>query len=608
MTSLEPLGGHLPDESRVLADALRSIFSALGISVRRYAVRRHRDAGSISRFLNGTRIPPWDFVVELLNDVAEQQRAAPTPEAMEHLREMHRRALASSGSPAHRVQLLEDQLADADRQARRSAVRERALEDALLDTQHRAADLEVQIGQLHAHHDRDRGEAEKALQLHEDRVADLLKERHALMEQVQTLEEELTDAHERRIRADQRCAELERQLSAAESSTSGSSRSEDEAAVNVQAIETTHMYPRYVGIEENESQSSGTSYSRLNTKYLFDTFVIGVYNRFAHAAAVAVAEAPAKAYNPLFIYGESGLGKTHLLHAIGHYARSLYPGTRVRYVSSEEFTNEFINSIRDGKVDTFRKRYRDVDILLVDDIQFLASKESTQEEFFHTFNTLHNANKQIVLSSDRPPKQLMAMEDRLRNRFEWGLTTDVQPPELETRIAILRKKAVQEQLNAPPEVLEFIASRISGNIRELEGALTRIAAFASLNRKPVDLGITELVLRDFMPGGKVSQGRLLGDLIIELTCDYFGLTETQLRGRDRQRIPTTARQMAMHLCRELSTHTSVEIGSLFSGRDQSAVERADRKIRALAAERPVIQLQIEELTSRIRGAAQGYSQ
>ncbi|RBL81885.1 hypothetical protein DDE05_41385, partial [Streptomyces cavourensis] len=226
---------------------------------------------------------------------------------------------------------------------------------------------------------------------------------------------------------------------------------------------------------------------------LENVIVIGASNRFAHAAAVAVAEAPAKAYNPLFIYGESGLGKTHLLHAIGHYARSLYPGTRVRYVSSEEFTNEFINSIRDGKGDTFRKRYRDVDILLVDDIQFLASKESTQEEFFHTFNTLHNANKQIVLSSDRPPKQLVTLEDRLRNRFEWGLTTDVQPPELETRIAILRKKAVQEQLNAPPEVLEFIASRISRNIRELEGALIRVTAFASLNRQPVDLGLTEIV-------------------------------------------------------------------------------------------------------------------
>src|SRR5215469_14000066 len=213
--------------------------------------------------------------------------------------------------------------------------------------------------------------------------------------------------------------------------------------------------------------------TRLNPKYTFDTFVIGSSNRFAHAAAVAVAEAPAKAYNPLFIYGDSGLGKTHLLHAIGHYAQTLFPGLKVRYVSSEEFTNDFINMIRDGKQDGFRRRYRDVDVLLVDDIQFLENKEGTQEEFFHTFNTLHNAEKQIVISSDRAPKRLVTLEDRLRSRFEWGLQTDVQPPELETRIAILRKKAVQDRLNAPPEALEYIASRISTNIRELEGALIR---------------------------------------------------------------------------------------------------------------------------------------
>ena len=239
--------------------------------------------------------------------------------------------------------------------------------------------------------------------------------------------------------------------------------------------------------------------TRLNPRYLFETFVIGSSNRFAHAAAVAVAEAPAKAYNPLFIYGDSGLGKTHLLHAIGHYGMSLYAGVRVRYVSSEEFTNDFINSIRDGKADGFRRRYRDVDILLVDDIQFLENKEQTQEEFFHTFNTLHNANKQIVISSDRPPKQLVTLEDRLRNRFEWGLITDVQPPDLETRIAILRKKAAQERLAAPPEVLEFIASKISTNIRELEGALIRVTAFASLNRQPVDLALAEIVLKDLIP-------------------------------------------------------------------------------------------------------------
>ncbi|MFD9540355.1 chromosomal replication initiator protein DnaA [Streptomyces sp. NPDC060022] len=358
--------------------------------------------------------------------------------------------------------------------------------------------------------------------------------------------------------------------------------------------------PGPMGAQPAPAPGPGEPHARLNPKYLFDTFVIGASNRFAHAAAVAVAEAPAKAYNPLFIYGESGLGKTHLLHAIGHYARSLYPGTRVRYVSSEEFTNEFINSIRDGKGDTFRKRYRDVDILLVDDIQFLASKESTQEEFFHTFNTLHNANKQIVLSSDRPPKQLVTLEDRLRNRFEWGLTTDVQPPELETRIAILRKKAVQEQLNAPPEVLEFIASRISRNIRELEGALIRVTAFASLNRQPVDLGLTEIVLKDLIPGGEDSAPEITAPAIMAATADYFGLTVEDLCGSSRSRVLVTARQIAMYLCRELTDLSLPKIGAQFGGRDHTTVMHADRKIRALMAERRSIYNQVTELTNRIK--------
>ncbi|WP_274560550.1 chromosomal replication initiator protein DnaA [Streptomyces spiramyceticus] len=358
--------------------------------------------------------------------------------------------------------------------------------------------------------------------------------------------------------------------------------------------------PGPLAAQPSSPPGPGEPHARLNPKYLFDTFVIGSSNRFAHAAAVAVAEAPAKAYNPLFIYGESGLGKTHLLHAIGHYARSLYPGTRVRYVSSEEFTNEFINSIRDGKGDAFRKRYRDVDILLVDDIQFLASKESTQEEFFHTFNTLHNANKQIVLSSDRPPKQLVTLEDRLRNRFEWGLTTDVQPPELETRIAILRKKAVQEQLNAPPEVLEFIASRISRNIRELEGALIRVTAFASLNRQPVDLGLTEIVLKDLIPGGEDASPEITASAIMAATADYFGLTVEDLCGSSRSRVLVTARQIAMYLCRELTDLSLPKIGAQFGGRDHTTVMHADRKIRALMAERRSIYNQVTELTNRIK--------
>jgi chromosomal replication initiator protein len=341
--------------------------------------------------------------------------------------------------------------------------------------------------------------------------------------------------------------------------------------------------------------------ARLNPKYAFDTFVIGSSNRFAHAAAVAVAEAPAKAYNPLFIYGDSGLGKTHLLHAIGHYTQSLYHGVRVRYVSSEEFTNDFINMIRDGKQDGFRRRYRDVDVLLVDDIQFLENKEGTQEEFFHTFNTLHNASKQIVISSDRAPKRLVTLEDRLRSRFEWGLITDVQPPELETRIAILRKKAVQEGLNAPPEALEYIASRISTNIRELEGALIRVTAFASLNRQSVDLQLAEIVLKDLIPeaqGPEITASTIMGQ-----TASYFGMTIDDLCGTSRSRVLVTARQIAMYLCRELTDLSLPKIGQQFGGRDHTTVMHAERKIRSLMAERRSIYNQVTELTNRIKQQA-----
>jgi chromosomal replication initiator protein len=340
---------------------------------------------------------------------------------------------------------------------------------------------------------------------------------------------------------------------------------------------------------------------RLNPKYQFETFVIGSSNRFAHAAAVAVAEAPAKAYNPLFIYGDSGLGKTHLLHAIGHYTRALAPGTRVRYVSSEEFTNDFINSIRDGRGELFRKRYRNIDVLLVDDIQFLENKEQTQEEFFHTFNTLHNANSQIVISSDRTPKQLVTLEDRLRNRFEWGLITDVQPPELETRIAILRKKAAAEHLDAPAEVLEFIASKISSNIRELEGALIRVTAFASLNRQAVDLALAEIVLKDLI--ADAAGPEITASTIMAQTAAYFSISMEDLCGSSRSRVLVQARQVAMYLCRELTELSLPKIGQHFGGRDHTTVMHADRKIRSLMAERRSVYTQVSELTNRIKSQA-----
>jgi chromosomal replication initiator protein len=339
----------------------------------------------------------------------------------------------------------------------------------------------------------------------------------------------------------------------------------------------------------------------LNTRYTFDTFVIGSSNRFAHAATVAVAEAPGKAYNPLLVYGDSGLGKTHLLHAIGHYARDMYPGTRVRYVSSEEFTNDFINSIRDDKASAFQRRYRDVDVLLIDDIQFLEGKIQTQEEFFHTFNTLHNASKQIVITSDRPPKQLSALEDRLRNRFEWGLICDVQPPDLETRIAILSKKAAQDSLNVPPDVLEYIASKVVTNIRELEGALIRVTAFASLNRQPVDRNLAEVVLRDLVSNDTGPE--ITAATIMAQTAGYFGLTIEDLQGTSRSRVLVTARQIAMYLCRELTDLSLPKIGQHFGGRDHTTVMHAQRKIRTLMAERRSVFNQVTELTNRIKQQA-----
>ncbi len=338
--------------------------------------------------------------------------------------------------------------------------------------------------------------------------------------------------------------------------------------------------------------------TRLNAKYSFDNFVIGQSNRFAHAAAVAVAEAPAKAYNPLFIYGDSGLGKTHLLHAIGHYAMSLYPGIRVRYVSSEEFTNDFINSIANNRGSSFQARYRNIDILLIDDIQFLQRAVETQEAFFHTFNTLHDHNKQVVITSDLPPKHLTGFEDRMRSRFEWGLITDVQVPDLETRIAILRKKAQSEKILVPDDILEFMASKVSSNIRELEGTLIRVTAFASLNRTPVDMPLVQTVLKDLIT---LDDDNVIAPTdIITNTAEYFKLSVDDLYGSSRSQAVATARQIAMYLCRELTNLSLPKIGQLFGGRDHTTVMYANKKISELMKERRSIYNQVTELTSRIK--------
>jgi chromosomal replication initiator protein len=314
----------------------------------------------------------------------------------------------------------------------------------------------------------------------------------------------------------------------------------------------------------------------LSPKYTFDTFVIGAGNRFAHAAAIAVAEAPARAYNPLFIYGGVGLGKTHLLQAIGH--RVLQAGlARVAYVSSEKFTNELINSIRDDKTLDFRQRYRHVDVLLIDDIQFLAGKERTQEEFFHTFNTLHEASHQIIITSDRPPKEIPTLEDRLRSRFEWGLIADIQPPDLETRIAILRKKAESEGIVVPDGVAEFIAQRVPTNIRELEGALVRVVAYASLTRSAVSVDLAGEVLRDLLPAAR---SRVVTIQAIQLAvAEFFGLRVEEMRAKRRTKGVAFPRQVAMYVARELTDASLPRIGEEFGGRDHTTVMHACQRVR-----------------------------
>ncbi|GAA1182070.1 Chromosomal replication initiator protein DnaA [Corynebacterium glaucum] len=339
----------------------------------------------------------------------------------------------------------------------------------------------------------------------------------------------------------------------------------------------------------------------LNPKYTFENFVIGSSNRFANGAAVAVAENPARAYNPLFIWGGSGLGKTHLLHAAGNYARVLEPNLKIKYVSSEEFTNDYINSVRDDRQESFKRRYRNLDILMVDDIQFLEGKEGTQEEFFHTFNALHQANKQIILSSDRPPRQLTTLEDRLRTRFEGGLITDIQPPDLETRIAILMKKAAADGTQVSHDVLELIASQFESSIRELEGALIRVSAYSSLIDEPITMDVAQVALRDILPDE--NDVTVTATTIKDAAAEYFQVGVEQLTGAGKTRHVAHARQIAMYLCRELTDLSLPKIGDEFGGKDHTTVMYADRKIRKEMTENRGTYDEIQELTQLIKNRA-----
>jgi len=344
--------------------------------------------------------------------------------------------------------------------------------------------------------------------------------------------------------------------------------------------------------------------TQLNPRYTFDQFVIGASNRFAHAAALSVAESPARSYNPLFIYGPAGLGKTHLLHAIGHHVRELFSSKRIRYVSTETMMNEFVDAMRSKGMPAFKRRYRDVDVLLVDDIQFLERTEQLQEEFFYTFNDLHGRGSQIVISSDRPPKSIATIEDRLRSRFEWGLITDIQPPEFETRLAILRKKAEAEHLEGIPDgVLAFIADNVVDNVRELEGSLIRVAAYSSLHRVPLSEDVAKEILSDLLPAR--SPRVITPQLILETTAKMFGWTVDDLCGKSRRRPLVTARQIGMYVFRELTDYSYPKIAEEFGGRDHTTVMHACEKIRSQMAEKRVVFEQVNDLINRIKHGASG---
>jgi chromosomal replication initiator protein len=371
---------------------------------------------------------------------------------------------------------------------------------------------------------------------------------------------------------------------------SNATNTEDEIGSSLPAIQADSGFA--------PTKNSSSFDSKLNHKYTFENFVMGSTNIFARAAAFAVAESPAKAYNPLFIYGNSGLGKTHLLHAIGHYALSLYPRFKVRYVSSEEFTNDFINAIQNNRSAAFLSEYRDIDVLLIDDIQFLSGKDQTQEAFFHTFNALHDANKQVVITSDVAPKDLNGFEDRMLSRFEWGLRVDIQAPELETRIAILRKKAELEKIKVPDECLEFIAERVQSNVRELEGTLIRVIAYANLSRKQVDLALTQTVLKDVAPA---TQDTVIAPIeIINAVSTYYKITPDEIYGNSRTAAIAMARQIAMYICRELTNLSLPKIGQLFGNRDHTTVMYANRKVAEWMKDRRYIYNQVTEIMTKVR--------
>ncbi|MET9062452.1 DnaA/Hda family protein [Streptomyces antibioticus] len=588
MTSLEPLDGDLSSEAHELALALRRLFGALEVGVRRYAARRSRDAGSVSRYLNGTRIPNWEFVADLLADVAEA-RGVVLPETVDLLRGLHLAALAASGSPQHRVQLLEQQLAAADLAARRSVVRERALEDALLDAQRRVGDLELQMRQLAV--GPDRPPPAQAAQPTLDDLAAARQERDDLRTQIADLRAELKHAHARRVQAELRCAELERELDQADRQAPA------DLSVDAAQPSSVSETPAVLAAPASEQLAERQASARLNKMYAFDNFAVNSGNRFAHDVAVGVAEAPGSTYNPLYLFGGNGRGKSHLLHAIGNYTRTLYPASEVRYMSLRD-----VLSIQPGwhtgsaPLDSLPTEHADV--LLLDDIDWLSGRtgRAQQASMADTLRRYVDAGKLLVCAAPLPPDHVDWHAD-LAALFQAGVCLGMEEaPGHSQLLTVLQKKADADGISAPDEALELLASGAGGSVRELEGALTRVAAYASLNHCAIDTGVAQQVLTGLQ---KSTHQEITGETVLQTVADHFGTTVEILRGKERGRRLVTARHIAMYLCRELTDHPVPTIAALLGSKDLAAVLHAHRKTRALMRQRPSQYTQVSHITSEI---------
>ncbi|MEU4086466.1 DnaA ATPase domain-containing protein [Streptomyces aureus] len=588
MKSLEPLSDTLEPEAGELAAALRQLFESLGVGVRRYAARRSRDAGAVSRYLNGTRVPTWEFVADLLGDVAEI-RGAVTPAAVELLRRLHQSALAASGTPQHQLQLLELQLADADRAARRSAMRERALEDALLDAQHRIADVELQLRQITAAPSN--AESDGAVWGHRDEFASLRQERDQLKDQVEDLRAELKDAHLRRVAAEQRCGELEREIDSADKSSGPD--------IEVQHAELPPATESFTNAAKKDSgiiRPAG-----LNSKYTFENFAVSSSNRFTYGATIRAAELTWKNSNPLCLLGAAGKGKTHLLHAIGNYHHTLYPKSRIFYTSMGDLVRE----VRGQRGPTPARKswwWTDADLLLIDDFERL--QWGPQGELIDLFRQARDASAQIVFASPYMPKEEPDLSLEAISFLQEGLTLGMERPDREQLVSIIKRALRQEVGDArfSAEAVEFMADA-STSMRELEGAIARVIAYSKIHETPVNTTTAQKALRSFHSMTK----EVTGENVIRCVADHFGVTVEDLRARNRSRALVGARHIAMYLCRTLTDHSVPTIAALLGSKDLIAVLHADKKTQHLMRDRRSVYHQIEEITNRLLGSGDDFT-